>query len=901
MTVPFRSAFTLAGACLALAVSGCTCGSTVNVSGRDGGAGGGTSLVGGGTSGPGGGGAGGAATGGGEAGGAAGGTAGGGTELDGGEDGGSTQLCSLVTCASANANCGPVGDGCGGFINCGSCTAPQTCGGGGTPSQCGGSMGCVPRTCASENANCGPLGDGCGNVIQCGTCSVAGETCGGGGTPNRCGQSGTGLVDGGCVPRTPCPAGLTCGAIADGCGGTISCGTCSVAGQTCGGGGMANVCGASNSCVPRTCQQAGATCGQVGDGCGGLTPNCGSCDTDAGVICGGGGLPNVCGSNVPDGGTCTNLCLQQNQCDAGVNTVTGTVRAPTPPAYLATGQQADPIPGALVYVPNGTVQALPQGASCTTCAGQASGSPLVTATTNTDGTFTLSNVPCGANIPLVIQLGKWRRQITIPSVACCGTTALTADQTRLPRTQAEGDIPLIAMVTGNADPMECILPKIGIASSEFTLPSGNGRVRFFRDNGTNFSGGAPAAGAALFQNPTELAKYDLVVVDCVGGPTGRSNAELTNIRNYLNSGGRIYLSHYGYVWLHTNSPFNGVANWAPEQTNPPDQLAFIDTSFPKGMTFSQWMQLTGGSPAGQPGRMNVQQVRRDTNGLAAMSPAQRWVFSSNPSGNNAIPLQFTFNTPVGVPVGQQCGRVLFSDFHVATGGSGGGTFPSSCGSASPMSAQEKVLEFMIFDLTSCIQPDSGGPTCSPRTCQQLGFSCGQQGDGCGGTINCGPCPMGQFCGGAGQPGVCGGAMCMPQSCTAQSIECGQAGDGCGNVISCGMCPPGQVCGAGGPGRCGSGGCTPRTCQQQNLSCGPAGDGCGNVIQCGTCTAPDTCGGGGTPGVCGRTSCQPRTCQQASAQCGVIADGCGGTVNCGPCTAPQTCGGSGVPNQCGGIM
>lgn len=902
MTVRFRSFSTLAVAVVfSASLWGCTCGTGVNVGGKDAGSDSGINLTGGGSSGVGGG-TGGGATAGGSAGGGstAGGTGGGTSDLDGGADGGSTQLCSLVSCASAMANCGPVGDGCGGYLNCGTCTPPQTCGGGGVPSQCGGSMGCTARTCLSQNANCGPVGDGCGSIINCGTCSGVGETCGGGGTPNRCGTSGSGLVDGGCTPLAACPMGLNCGPIADGCGGTISCGTCSVMGQTCGGGGMANVCGASNSCVPRTCAQAQATCGRVGDGCGALTMDCGTCDIDAGIICGGGGVPNACGTNIPDAGSCTGLCPQQNLCDAGVNTVTGTIVAPT---NAAAGYGApDPIPGALVYVPNAAVQPIPQGASCTGCSGQASGSPLVTTTTATNGTFTLSNVPCGTNIPLVVQLGKWRRQITIPNVACCGNTALPPDSTRLPRTQAEGNLPLIAMVTGSADPMECILPKIGFAASEFTAPSGNGRVRMFQDNGTSFPGGSAAT--ALFGNSAELMKYDLVIVDCVGSPARRTATELTNIRNYLNSGGRIYLSHYGYVWMDTNAPFSTVATWAGNQgdPNPNTQSAWIDTTFPKGATFAQWLLNNGGSTT--LGRVSVQQTRRDTNGLPVGSPAQRWIRSDSPggmTGTGAIPFQFTFNTPVGVPVGQQCGRVLFSDFHVATGGAGIGTFPGTCGNASPMSAQEKVLEFMIFDLTSCIQPDNGQPTCSPRSCMQQGFTCGQQGDGCGGVVDCGPCPMGQFCGGSGQPGVCGGSSCTPRTCLQQNLECGQAGDGCGGTLNCGMCPMGQVCGAAGPGRCGSGGCTPQSCQTQGLSCGPAGDGCGNLQMCGMCTAPDSCGGGGTPGVCGRTSCQPRTCMQANAACGLIADGCGGTVSCGPCAAPLTCGGGGIPNQCGGIM
>jgi hypothetical protein len=34
-------------------------------------------------------------------------------------------------------NCGQVGDGCGNVLNCGTCTAPDTCGGGGVANVCG--------------------------------------------------------------------------------------------------------------------------------------------------------------------------------------------------------------------------------------------------------------------------------------------------------------------------------------------------------------------------------------------------------------------------------------------------------------------------------------------------------------------------------------------------------------------------------------------------------------------------------------------------------------------------------------------------------------------------------------------------------------------------------------------
>ncbi len=71
-------------------------------------------------------------------------------------------------------------------------------------------------------------------------------------------------------------------------------------------------------------------------------------------------------------------------------------------------------------------------------------------------------------------------------------------------------------------------------------------------------------------------------------------------------------------------------------------------------------------------------------------------------------LHYTFNTPVGLPAGAQCGKVLFSDFHVVPHAVMGGTFPAEC-DASPMTPQEKALEFMLFDLSSCVQQDSLPP------------------------------------------------------------------------------------------------------------------------------------------------------------------------------------------------
>lgn len=80
-------------------------------------------------------------------------------------------LCVRRTCAEAGATCGPASNGCGGTIDCGVCTAPDICGGGGVPNQCGSGGTCTPHTCAQEGVQCGLAGDGCGGVVTCAPCA----------------------------------------------------------------------------------------------------------------------------------------------------------------------------------------------------------------------------------------------------------------------------------------------------------------------------------------------------------------------------------------------------------------------------------------------------------------------------------------------------------------------------------------------------------------------------------------------------------------------------------------------------------------------------------------------------------------------------------------------------------
>lgn len=591
--------------------------------------------------------------------------------------------------------------------------------------------------------------------------------------------------------------------------------------------------------------------------------------------------------------TCTGLQCQIQPClSSGGYTATKITGAVYDPAGN------NPIPNVLVFIPNGAASVPTDGVSCNTCQA-ATGSPIVQAVTDFDGTFTLTGVPSGTNIPLVIQSGKWQRQLTLSTVTACTTNNFTTTNgadgrklIRFPKNRSEGHIPRIAFMSGSADPFECVLLKMGIdanGTGEFSKPtdaSGNltpQRIHWYNSNqnsGYDLASGSGGPGVSvtnLIDSPTRLAAYDAVIFSCEGGQYGRTAAEYQNVVNYAAAGGRIFATHYSYVWPQyapaaSNWP-NTVQYWNHASFPSSPLSVNIDRSFPKGDNFAKWLNFVGASPT--IGKLTISEARHDYDYVNTAN-ATRWMYnwsngatgtadppgagnscgsgcgagltclvsgwcpdnttcatnsdcgatattgctwnsdcngantycvsgqcklrqqvlgvcdggwcpnntacttnsdcgatattsctkSSNCKGPNTYcvskkcsvrryvtgvcdagassceakpctvaadcgggqtctggkcqvdhdmePLM-TYNVPVGAPPASQCGRVVFSDFHVSAGAlSGSGSFPASCKSGA-LSSQEKALEYMLFDLTSCLSPDyippggTGGP------------------------------------------------------------------------------------------------------------------------------------------------------------------------------------------------
>jgi hypothetical protein len=319
-------------------------------------------------------------------------------------------------------------------------------------------------------------------------------------------------------------------------------------------------------------------------------------------------------------------------------------------------------------------------------------------------------------------------------------------------------------VTGNVDALECVLRKIGIDDVAFGNPTttdNTKRIQFYRDNGARFNASTPAWNT-LADSIDTMRRFDAILYACRGSEVWKTNAQEGLLRQYANEGGRVFATHFSYVWLEGDSEWVNSATWgAGGQATSSDTTALrsdVNTGFPKGLAFSQWLSNVGALAVTTPPRVDILYSRKSVTDAPAATT--KWITSPSTPWVKTVQ-HMTFNTPfTATDPKNYCGRVLFSDFHVNNGSTSSATFPAHC-TGTTLTAQEKILEFMLFDLASCVNGDNlpppPPPTCTPRTCAEAGASCGQVADGCGNlTPNCGDCPPGETCGGAGVPGKCGG-------------------------------------------------------------------------------------------------------------------------------------------------
>ncbi|HEX3764627.1 MAG TPA: hypothetical protein VHW23_38295, partial [Kofleriaceae bacterium] len=388
------------------------------------------------------------------------------------------------------------------------------------------------------------------------------------------------------------------------------------------------------------------------------------------------------GPSAPDPARCTSRGLPPT-------TLTGTVFAPNGTL---------PIYNAQVYAPTAALADIPDGASGPICA---SGSPVALTSSDSHGNFTLEGVPSGANVPIVIQVGKWRRAITVASVPECTVTALDPGTTRLPRDHGEGHIPHLAIGTGRGDNVECIARDIGVADSEITTgPTSSGRVRLYNVNGasTLAADGSAIEPASALLTPAMLPQYDAVMLGCPSNTTASPATpdSAKALLDYANQGGWVWLSHHGFDWLAmAPAPWTGIATFNPATLNIPATTLLIDQGSPHGQAFAEWALATGASVALAQIAFRGGMV---TGFCQAADPAitQR-LLTLNPSSGIDVEM-FTWDAALG-------GRLVFSDLHRTVSLPTGGDFldavyPTDCTALAP---QDAAIQFELFDAPACMR------------------------------------------------------------------------------------------------------------------------------------------------------------------------------------------------------
>jgi hypothetical protein len=383
-------------------------------------------------------------------------------------------------------------------------------------------------------------------------------------------------------------------------------------------------------------------------------------------------------------------------------TISGTVFAPNGTLALY---------GATVYVPLLDPGPFEAGVSCSRCESQLPGAAAAQTTSGVDGKFSLAKAPSGAAVPLFITIGKWRRKVILPKINECTDNPLPANLTSLPKHKTEGDIPKIAISTGNSDALECLFVKLGIHSTEFTTPTGTGSINLYANGGASkFADNTPfPTSDTLWGDLDQLKKYDIVLNSCEGSlnPTNKTQAMMDNLKAYADVGGRMFLSHYHNIWIDGVPATGGqpekrpavwkdIANCEMERSPTGGNGVIDQQSNPKGPAFASWMQAVGGSTAN--GLLTITE-KRNTCSTIDPTKADRWLYLE--TSNELQTFQFT--TPNEVVKDERCGKVVFSDMHVASGSSSssGVAFPGGC-NAGAMTAQEKALAFMLFDISSCV-------------------------------------------------------------------------------------------------------------------------------------------------------------------------------------------------------
>jgi hypothetical protein len=374
--------------------------------------------------------------------------------------------------------------------------------------------------------------------------------------------------------------------------------------------------------------------------------------------------------------------------------VTGTVLSPN-------GQ--DPIFGAVVYVTHGEPAAISPGVACDSCA--VPPDALGFAVTGADGSFSIPHAfDEGGAVNVVIQKGRFRRIVRL-STSGCNPQMLTSAQTSLPGASGtDVSFPRILVPTTVNDDIGTVLTRIGI--TEFDMMDGCRRAATAADIMACPLG-------QLLADPARIAQYNMILLPC--GALGNFHTwqvlppgVITGLQGFLQAGGRLYSSDLSYGVIQRPFPdaftFAGGTTLSQNGNDPADVGLGGSRTTPRSYEgiiddpdLLAWMSGRGALLAN-----NHVSLTEFINPWGAVdragANATTWVHASVPWHDASGAIIPDADHPLTVEAtyrgmnGAGCGRVVYTSYHTNSTTTG------------PLTPQERVLEWLIFELGGCVTP-----------------------------------------------------------------------------------------------------------------------------------------------------------------------------------------------------
>ena len=360
-----------------------------------------------------------------------------------------------------------------------------------------------------------------------------------------------------------------------------------------------------------------------------------------------------------------------------------------------------PISNALVYVEGSTPVAIDRStvaAAATVACGTVPDSTWAYACTGADGSYTLKAAMPSLGAKLVAIKGAFKAEATVvPQGSQTSVSAISIGTTGATATK-------MAVVTGYFDSVEDILAKLGFGSADASgrLVKGTEKFDLYDGNDsldTSYKEVEALLADADGNGKADIFNYAIVFFNCGLGSFESNAGAIAVLREYVNAGGRIYVSDQAYDLVEQAFPayidYLGSDATAPSAAETRDAAeegsdglavsATVDTQL------GAWLQSVGcvngncltGGKATIDGFLSSWAVMNGAH-AAPPSPVKVWVLGPVTYTGQTTPV----DKPLTVSFNQGSGRVTYTSYHNENEFSTAGGFV----------AAERILQFLVFEL-----------------------------------------------------------------------------------------------------------------------------------------------------------------------------------------------------------